>query len=93
MAWTVRLEGENGVPEGDEVLVVEFGSLPTGPMYPLCSMIERSPYYDTLLNPHQSSVLVAEIDRLVQLSESLNALKNMALKPTSPHVYLRFIGD
>ena len=93
MAWTVRLEGEDGVPEGDEFLVMEFGSLPTGTMYPLCSMIERSPYYDTLLNPYQRAVLVAEIDAMVQGSESLNALKNMALKPTDVHVYLRFIGD
>lgn len=93
MAWTVRLEGEDGVPEGDELLVIESGSLPAGAMYPLCDMIERSPYYDTLLNPYQRSVLVAEIDAMGQRSESLDALKKMARKPTDVHVYLRFIGD
>jgi hypothetical protein len=93
MAWTVRLEDKDGVPEDDEFLVIEFGSLPAGAMYPLCSMIGRSPYYDTLLNPYQRSVLIAEIDAMGQRSESLDALKNMAQKPTDVHVYLRFIGD
>jgi hypothetical protein len=94
MAWTVRLENERGVRETEEFLVIEFGSFPTGKAYPICDMIERAPYYDTLLNPEQVKALIAEIDSAGSgYQKALAPLRNFAQSALVPHIYLRLIGD
>jgi hypothetical protein len=93
MPWTVRLENENGDPEDDASVVLEFGSLPTLDDRSLCFQIESSRYYDTILNPFQAGILVQELDAIADLTEVIRPLRDMAMKACSPHVYLRFIGD
>jgi hypothetical protein len=94
MPWTVRLEDEHGIPETDEFLVIEFGSLPLGKAYPISSLIDSAPYYDTLLNPVQVKAFIAEIDAGdPNCSEALPRLRSLAQRATAPHIYLRFIGD
>jgi hypothetical protein len=94
MPWTVRLEDENGVPETKEFLVIEFGSLPSGKAYPVSSLIESAPYYDTLLNPVQVRAFIAEIDAAdPDCSEAFAPLRSLTQRAMGPHIYLRFIGD
>jgi hypothetical protein len=94
MPWTVRLEDERGVPETEEFLVIEFGSLPSGQACPISSLIELAPYCDTLLNPVQVKAFIAEIDAGdPDCSEALAPLRSLAQQATASHIYLRFIGD
>jgi hypothetical protein len=94
LPWTVRLEDEHGIPETNEFFVIEFGSLPLGEAYPISSLIESAPYYDTLLNPVQVKAFIAEIDAGdSDCSEALALLRSLAQRATAPHIYLRFIGD
>jgi hypothetical protein len=89
--WTVRLENERGLPLTKDILVVERGSLPTGDAFPISSLIEAAPWYDTLLNPEQVEAFLAEIDAAD--SKALASLRALAQQATAPHVYPRFIGD
>jgi hypothetical protein len=92
--WTVRLENERGLPLTKDFLIVERGSLPTGEAFPISSLIEAAPWYDTLLNPEQVEAFVAEIDAAdSDRSKALASLRSLAQQATPPHVYLRFIGD
>jgi uncharacterized protein len=78
MPWTVRLEDEHGIPETKEFLVVEFGSLPSGEAYPISSLIESAPHYDTLLKPVQVRAFIAKIDGAdPECSEALAPLRDL----------------
>ena len=61
MPWTVRVEDERGRPHGESFVVVEFGSLPKGAQFPISTLIEAAPYYDTVLNPIQANALIGEL--------------------------------
>ena len=93
MPWTVRLENEFGEPIDDEHIVVEFHSLPTGDHFPICTLIEEAPYYDTLLNPVQIESFIAELDVAAgNTSCNVSPLRSLAARG-GVHIYLRFIGD
>jgi hypothetical protein len=95
MAWTIRLEDEDGKPIDDEYLVVEFHCLPAGDGFPICTLIEAAPYYDTLLNPVQIDRLVAELKAGSDASScDLSHLLDLARRSSDDvHIYLRFTGD
>jgi hypothetical protein len=93
MPWTVRLENENGEPEDEASVVLDFGSLPVADDRSLCFQIESSRYYDTILNPFQAEILVRELDASADFTEAITALRDMAMKACKPHIYLRFVGD
>lgn len=95
MPWTVRVENEEGERDGDTFVVVEFGSLPAGTQFPLSSLIEAAPFYDTVLNPVQSRALIEELDLSSRLGASISyaQLVELAKRALKPHMYLRFIGD
>jgi hypothetical protein len=91
--WTVQLEDESGEPIDAEHIVVEFHSLPVGDRFPICTLIEAAPYYDTLLNPVQIEKFIAELDAVKDISPSnLVTLRSLAERG-DVHIYLRFIGD
>jgi hypothetical protein len=93
MPWTVRLEDESGEPIDAENIVVEFHSLPVGDRFPICTLIEAAPYYDTLLNPVQIEKFIAELDAAKDISPgNLVPLRTLAERG-GVHIYLRFIGD
>lgn len=94
MPWTVRVEHENGRPDGEFFVVVEFGSLPKGKQFPISSLIEAAPYYDTLLNPVQTNALITELSSSTsELATVRSPLLDLAKRALEPHMYLRFIGD
>ncbi len=94
MAWTVRLEDEKGKPDGESVLVVEFGSLPKGAQFPISSRIEAAHYYDTVLNPIQADALLEELKRSTStFGTDHSPLLELAKRALESHVYLRFVGD
>jgi hypothetical protein len=95
MPWTIRLEEEDGKPIDEEYLVVEFHCLPIGDRFPICTLIEAAPYYDTLLNPVQIDRLIAELEAAINTSScDLDQLLDLARRNRDDvHIYLRFIGD
>jgi hypothetical protein len=94
MPWTVRLEDEEGKPDGESFLVVEFGSLPKGARYPISNLIEAAPYYDTVLNPVQADALLGELNlATAELGTIHWPLLELVKRALEPHMYLRFIGD
>jgi hypothetical protein len=94
MPWTVRVEDEAGKPDGEAFVVVEFGSLPKAMRFPISSLIEAAPYYDTVLNPVQVKALIEEL-KLSTLDGVIvhSDLLELAKRALEPHMYLRFIGD
>ena len=95
MAWTIRLEDDDGKPIDKEYLVVEFQCLPVGDRFPICTLIEAAPYCDTLLNSVQIDRLIAELEAGFDTSScDLGHLLDLARRSSDDvHIYLRFIGD
>jgi len=94
MPWTVRVEDEEGKPEGESFLIVEFGSLPKGTRFPVSSLIEAAPCYDTVLNPVQANALIGELNlSTAEFGTVHSPLLELAKRALKPHMYLRFIGD
>ena len=92
MPWTVRSEDESGECNDRGFLVVEFGSLPKGSRFPLSSLIEAAPYYDTVFNPVQIQALIEELN-LSSLATIHADLLELAKRAFETEMYLRFIGD
>jgi hypothetical protein len=94
MPWTVRVEDEEGKPHGESFVVVEFGSLPKGARFPISTLIEAAPYYDTVLNPIQANALIGELSlATAEFGIVHSPLLELANRALEPHTYLRFIGD
>jgi hypothetical protein len=91
MPWTVHVEDERGKLGSEIFIVIEFGSLPIGVQFPISSLIEASPYYDTLLNPVQVNALIEELN--LSPNPHVEGLLELAKQASEPHMYLRFIGD
>ena len=90
MPWTVVIQDENGNDFNSKSVVLEFGSLPSGSGYPVCTLIENARYYDTVLNPVQTEAFLAE---LTTAKTKLTELQHLAEEVLEPHLYLRFLGD
>jgi hypothetical protein len=94
MPWTVRVEDEQGNPEGESFVIIEFGSLPKGTPFPVSGLIEAAPYYDTVLNPVQVNALIGELNLSASKFGTVHSpLLELAKGALKPHMYLRFIGD
>ena len=95
MAWTVRVEDENGKVVSESFVIVEVGSLPRGVSFPILSLIEAAPYYDTVLNPVQTKAMIEELKRSTMESlSSYSSLIDLATRAlVAQHCYLRFVGD
>ena len=94
MTWTARVEDEHGQLVCKSFVIVESGSLPQGKRFPISSLIEAAPYYDTILNPIQTKALIEELTPSKPDAESPHSpLLKLAKRALEPHTYLRFIGD
>lgn len=95
MAWTVRIQTENGEPVGKD-FDIGFDAIPSDPAYPICNSVAR--YYVTVLNPSQLETFVSEWDRaetdprFPHLPAS-RFLRNIAEDSARKQLYLRFVGD
>jgi hypothetical protein len=95
MAWSVRVQNENGDPL-EKDFDIGFDAIPSGPAYPICSSVAR--YYVTLLNPPQLETFVSEWDSAAAVPEfshlkESRVIRDVAESCSHRQLYLRFLGD
>jgi hypothetical protein len=95
MAWTVRVQNENGDPLEND-FDIGFEAIPSGDAYPICSSVAR--YYVTLLNPPQLKTFVYEWDSAAKVPEfshleKSRLVRDVAERCSDNQLYLRFMGD
>jgi hypothetical protein len=106
MPWTVRLEDERGNVSGYCSAKIEFSLAFSIPHFDLLPHVATSgltkyldPWGDTVFNRRQMNDLQREWSSLAvpenesQKGEWDRALQMIDICSSSPHLYLRFIGD
>ena len=95
MAWSVRLQDENGKPVAPEDAGIDFDFLSVG-LGKLLTYID--PYGDTVFNHLQMADFLAEWKRLQPRNEvercQWDLVTSMAERcADEAHIYLKFVGD
>jgi hypothetical protein len=95
MAWTVRLQDENGKAVLPEDALIESQSIPVEGNYRLLKYLD--PYGDTCFNTLQMDDLLAdwgELNPAGHQRQQWILVRDMVLHcKQQSHLYLRFIGD